>query len=109
VFAATPAGRSDGHPVVPVAGCEPIANVRYRDQVRVAGRVRSIRVAPMNEAPTLELEIDDGTASISAVFLGRRTLAGVEVGTKLVVQGTVGLLRQRLALLNPVYELRPPH
>ena len=83
--------------------------MRYRDHVRVAGRVRSIRVAPLNEAPTLELEIDDGTAAISAVFLGRRTLAGVEVGSKLVVEGTVGLHRQRLALLNPVYELRLPH
>jgi amino acid transporter len=107
VFASTPAGRSDGQLVAPVAGCVPIANVRYRDQVRVAGRVRSIRVAPMHEAPTLELEIDDGTASISAVFLGRRALAGVDVGTKLVAEGTIGLHRQRLALLNPVYELRP--
>ncbi len=34
----------------------------------------------MNEAPTLELEVDDGTAAISAVFLGRRQLAGVGVG-----------------------------
>jgi amino acid transporter len=109
VFAATPADRTDGHAVSPVAGCEAIANVRYRDHIRVAGRVRSIRVAPLNEAPTLELEIDDGTAAISAVFLGRRTLAGVEVGSKLVVEGTVGLHRQRLALLNPVYELRLPH
>jgi hypothetical protein len=36
-------------------------------------------------------------------------LAGVEVGAKLVVEGTVGLHRQRLALLNPVYELRLPN
>ena len=60
----------------------------------------------MNEAPTLELEVDDGTAAISAVFLGRRQLAGVGVGSKLVLEGTVGLHRQRLAMLNPVYELR---
>jgi len=106
VFADTPVDRTDGRAVSPVAGCEAIANVRYRDQIRVAGRVRSIRVAPMNEAPTLELEVDDGTAAISAVFLGRRTLSGVDVGSKLVLEGTVGLHRQRLALLNPVYELR---
>ena len=106
IFSETPADRTDGHAVSPVDGCEAIANVRYRDRVRVAGRVRSVRVAPMNEAPTLELEVDDGTAAISAVFLGRRQLAGVGVGSKLVVEGTVGLHRQRLAMLNPVYELR---
>ncbi len=106
VFSETPVDRTDGHAVSPVEGCEAIANVRYRDQVRVAGRVRSVRVAPMNEAPTLELEVDDGTAAISAVFLGRRQLAGVGVGSKLVLEGTIGLHRQRLAMLNPVYELR---
>ena len=106
VFSETPVDRSDGQAVSPVEGCEAIANVRYRDQVRVAGRVRSVRVAPMNEAPTLELEVDDGTAAISAVFLGRRQLAGVGVGSKLVLEGTIGLHRQRLAMLNPVYELR---
>ena len=105
-FSETPADRTDGHAVSPVEGCEAIANVRYRDHVRVAGRVRSVRVAPMNEAPTLELEIDDGTAAISAVFLGRRQLAGVGVGSKLVLEGRIGLHRQRLAMLNPVYELR---
>ena len=106
VFSETPVDRTDGHAVSPVDGCEAIANVRYRDQVRIAGRVRSVRVAPMNEAPTLELEVDDGTAAISAVFLGRRQLAGVGVGAKLVMEGTIGLHRQRLAMLNPVYELR---
>ena len=62
----------------------------------------------MNEAPTLELEVDDGTAALSAVFLGRRHLAGIGVGSKLVLEGTVGLHKQRLAMLNPMYELRLP-
>jgi amino acid transporter len=108
VFAETPVDRSDGQAVSPVEGCEAIANVRYRDNVRIAGRVRSVRVAPMNEAPTLELEVDDGTAALSAVFLGRRRLSGIGVGSKLILEGTVGLHKQRLAMLNPVYELRMP-
>ena len=32
-----PADRTDGHAVSPVDGCEAIANVRYRDRVRVGG------------------------------------------------------------------------
>ncbi len=105
--AAAPTIRSNGDPVPAVPGGQAIAAVRYRDRVRVAGRVRSIRVAPLHDAPTLELELDDGTAGLSAVFLGRRTLPGVTVGTRMVVEGTVGLHRQRLAVLNPTYELLP--
>jgi hypothetical protein len=44
---------------------------------------------------------------VSVVFLGRRGLAGVEVGARMVVDGTVGLHHNRLAFLNPSYELRP--
>ena len=106
VFADTPVDRTDGNAVSPVAGCQAIADVRYRDRVKVGGRVRSVRVAPQDDVPALELEVDDGTAAISAVFLGRRQLAGIGVGSKLLLEGTVGLHKQRLALLNPVYELR---
>jgi Amino acid permease len=90
-----------------VAGVTPIADVRYRDHVRVAGWVRSVRVAPQRDAPVLELILDDGTAALSVVFLGRRELAGVGAGSRLVVDGTAGMHRNRLALLNPHYELRP--
>ncbi|MGH9111890.1 MAG: APC family permease, partial [Acidimicrobiales bacterium] len=36
-----------------------IADVRYRDRVRIGGRVRSVRVAPQHDAPVLELVLDD--------------------------------------------------
>jgi hypothetical protein len=97
---------ADGPERYEVAGATPIAEVRYRDRVRIAGRVRSVRVAPQHDAPLLELILDDGSAAISVVFLGRRSLAGVGVGSHMVVDGTVGLHHNRLALLNPAYELR---
>jgi Amino acid permease len=96
----------DGPAPYDVPGTTPVAEVRYRDRVRIAGRVRSLRVAPQHDAPLLELILDDGSAAISVVFLGRRGLAGVGVGSHMVVEGTVGLHRNRLALLNPAYELR---
>ena len=96
----------DGPGRYEVPGATPIADVRYRDRVRLGGRVRSLRVAPQHDAPVLELLLDDGSAAISVVFLGRRALAGVGVGAHMVVEGTVGLHRNRLALLNPAYELR---
>jgi amino acid transporter len=90
----------------PPAGCTSIADVRYRQRARVGGRVRSLRVVPQHDAPLLELVLDDGTAAISVVFLGRRGLAGVDVGRRMVAEGTVGVHRNRLALLNPTYSLQ---
>jgi amino acid transporter len=96
----------DEEPRYELAGCTPISAVRYRDRVRVGGHVRSLRVAPQHDAPVLELVLDDGSAAISVVFLGRRGLAGVEAGTRMVVEGAVGLHHNRLAFLNPSYELQ---
>ena len=99
-------GGGNGHGHGPPAGCTPIADVRYRQRARVGGRVRSLRVVPQHDTPLLELVLDDGTAAISVVFLGRRGLAGVEVGRRMVAEGTVGVHRNRLALLNPSYSLQ---
>jgi RecG-like helicase len=67
--------------------------------------VRSVRVAPQRDVPTLECTIDDGTGTLTAVFLGRRDLAGVKVGSRIEVNGTVGVHQNRLAILNPDYRL----
>ena len=74
-------------------------------RVKVAGRVRSIRVAPLHDAPDPRAVLVDGSASISVLFLGRRSIAGVGVGTKMAVEGTVGIHQTRLAILNPSYQL----
>ncbi len=91
--------------VAAVPGATPIIDATWRRRVTVAGRVRSVRVAPQHDAPTLELILVDGTASISVIFLGRRSLAGVRVGTRMAVEGTVGVHKTRLAILNPSYQL----
>jgi hypothetical protein len=88
-----------------IPGATPIIDATWRSRVRVAGRVRSVRVAPLHDAPTVELILMDGTASISVIFLGRRGIAGVGVGTRMAVEGTVGIHKTRLAILNPSYQL----
>jgi RecG-like helicase len=88
-----------------VPGTTPIIEAKWRRRVRLAGHVRSIRVAPLHDAPTIELTLVDATGSISVIFLGRREIAGIRVGTRLVVEGTVGVHKTRLAILNPSYQL----
>ena len=89
----------------PAGACLAIADARWRDRITVRGRVRSMRVAPQHDSPTLELVLEDGSASMSLVFLGRRSLAGIRIGSRIEASGTVGLHKARLAILNPQYRL----
>jgi RecG-like helicase len=82
----------------------PIGEVRHRQTVRVAGRVRSMRIQPWAGVATMECVMVDDTGGLAVVFLGRRRVAGIKCGTRLVVEGMVGVHDGRLAILNPVYD-----
>jgi len=101
------AGRSGGVPVQPspTPGVTSIGDVTWREPTTVAGRVRSVRVQPWGGAPTLECTLVDETGGLSVVFLGRRAVAGIRPGTRLLARGVVGAHDGRLAILNPDYEL----
>jgi RecG-like helicase len=88
-----------------VDGTQPIGSVNWREQVRVEGRVRTVRVQPMSGSGSLELVLEDDSGAISVVFLGRPRLGGVDVGTRMHVEGTAGMHHGRLAIVNPVYKL----
>jgi hypothetical protein len=91
---------------------EPIAGVHYRQRARVAGRIRTVRVQPHGGIGSLECTLADDTGTIALVFLGRRSIAGMKVGARVVVEGTVGEDHGHLAMLNPTYEFLPdptPH
>jgi RecG-like helicase len=85
-----------------------IGAARPRQRVRVTGHVRSLRVQPRAGVPTLECVLFDDTGGLSVVFLGRRSVAGVDIGTRMMVEGVVGEFHGRLAILNPVYQLLEP-
>jgi RecG-like helicase len=83
----------------------PIAAVEYRNLAKVRGRVRSVRVRPWADSPTLEIVLVDETGGITIVFLARRRIGGIRPGTVMTVEGMVGQHERKLAMLNPVYEL----
>jgi hypothetical protein len=92
----------------PTAGAIPISEVQWRQRAKVAGRVRSIEVQPWAGVPTLKATLVDDTGGLSVVFLGRREVAGVGPGTRMVAEGMVGDHGGRLAMLNPDYVLLAP-
>jgi hypothetical protein len=83
----------------------PIGRVEWRQRVRIAGRVNSVRTQPRAGNSNLECVLADGTGKILLVFQGRRQIAGIEPGARLVVEGMVGDWARRQAILNPSYEL----
>jgi amino acid transporter len=91
-----------------VVDTTPLGEVVYRRRTRVAGRVRSINVRPLAGVPTCECTLVDGSGALTIVFLGRREVAGIEPGAKLVVTGTIGTYQGRLAMLSPTYEFLEP-
>src|SRR6266542_1127595 len=82
------------------------ATARARIRARFEGDVRKIRIQPLAAVPTLEVVLDDGTGRLTALFMGRRGIAGVECGRRLAIEGTPVAGERGLTLYNPAYDLR---
>lgn len=83
----------------------PIGKITWRSRAHVKGRVTSIRTAPRDSAPIVEVEIWDETGGVTLQFLGRREIAGLDVGSQLLAEGMVGEAEGSLTILNPSYEI----
>jgi len=86
-------------------GVTALSDVVPRTQVRVAGEVRSVLIVPRAGAPALEVTVSDGRGAVTAVFLGRRKIAGMSPGRKLVLDGMTRADGARLLVYNPRYQL----
>jgi RecJ-like exonuclease len=92
---------------VEARSCVPVSELCLGRTVRVVGRLRAVVYTPSETVPTLEAELFDGTDSLDLVWLGRRRIAGIEPGRRVLARGRVGLYDGRLAIYNPYYELLP--
>ncbi|MCU1495269.1 MAG: nucleic acid binding OB-fold tRNA/helicase-type [Acidimicrobiaceae bacterium] len=91
-----------------VEGAIPLGELTYRQRAVVAGRVRTVRVQPWSGVSVLECTIVDDSGALRIVFLGRRSIAGIEPGAVLRAEGMVGQHGGRLAMINPSYDLVAP-
>src|SRR5919198_1036844 len=71
-----------GHP-----GVTPIAELQPRREGTVIGEIAGVRIVPRAGSPSLEATITDGTGSLVAVWTGRRRIAGINPGRRLIVGG----------------------
>jgi amino acid transporter len=87
-----------------VPGTMPIPSLQPRQRARVAGRVKSMTVQPWGDVPSLQVQLTDDHGKINVAFLGRRQIAGLAPGARIIVEGTVADVRGQLTMINPDYE-----
>ena len=87
-----------------VPGTVRIADAPLRERVKVAGMVRRITVRPVEGFEALEVMLTDGTADLSARWLGRRSIPGLVLGSRLSIEGVLGKEQGVRRMVNPVYE-----
>lgn len=75
--------------------------------VVIQGRLRSVDLKPADALATLVAELYDGTDAIQLIWLGRRSIPGIEPGRTILVRGRVASRDGVKTIYNPNYELRP--
>ena len=89
-------------------GAVPAGECSQGQVVSVAGRLRTVAYTPRTNLPTLEADLYDGSDVVTLVFLGRRSIAGIEPGRQLTARGRIAIRDDRKVIYNPYYELEAP-
>lgn len=76
-----------------------------RTRIRVKGVVLRIRSKPADGLPTLIATIGDDDGRIQAHWTGRRTLPGIALGAKVIIEGVASPTPSGLVFLNPLLEV----
>jgi hypothetical protein len=90
------------------SGAVPAGECQRGQVVSVSGRLRTVAYTPRTNLPTLEADLYDGSDVVTLVFLGRRSIAGIEPGRQLTARGRIALRDDRKVIYNPYYELEAP-
>ncbi|WP_062212468.1 OB-fold nucleic acid binding domain-containing protein [Demequina oxidasica] len=83
----------------------PISEAQPRTYARVAGRIVWVQVEPSDAAPRLTARIEDQSGRLDAIFQGRRAIAGIEPGRRVVLEGRICEAIAVPLMYNPRYEL----
>jgi hypothetical protein len=104
-------GRLEGYEwPAPPPEMDPIGSLRQAGPATVEGRVRAAEIRSGQAAgnSVLACTVADSTGEITAVFLGRARIAGLEPGRRIRLRGKVGIgAGGQPTMTNPGYELLP--
>ena len=85
----------------------PIGDLLAREEAAVVGEISALRIVPHAGSPSLEATVSDGSGSVVALWTGRRRIAGIAPGRRIVLRGRAAPTPtdRRLTFYNPAYEL----
>src|SRR5437867_10482621 len=87
-----------------VTGTVRIAVSPTREPVKIAAAVRRITVRPGDDYDSLEAVVSDGTGEVTAAWMGRRSIPGLSLGTRMILEGTIGEDRSGRRMVNPRFD-----
>ncbi|MBM7800677.1 RecG-like helicase [Microlunatus panaciterrae] len=88
------------------AGAVPISDCTDRQVVDLTGTISTVTIAPRGGHPSLEVELRDGSGAVTLVWLGRRSIPGVDPGRSIkILSGRVSCHEGSKIIYNPRYEL----
>lgn len=85
----------------------PLAETPARQRVVVGAQVMSIRIVPAGGRPVLEVRIADESGRALVRWTGRRSIGGISLGRRLLVEGVATSGPDGLVFVNPAYTLLP--
>jgi len=91
--------------IVESAGATMIKDVQDRQWARLRGSITVLTMKPRSGTPWLEAEFDDGSGTVTLIWMGRRAIHGIVAGRELTVSGRVSYVDGQRRLYNPYYEL----
>ena len=90
-----------------VAGGDDLTALAPRHPACVCGTVRTVTLPPRRSVPALVAEVWDGNGAVNLVWIGRRSIAGIEPGVFVRARGRVAEVRGAPTIFNPSYEIVP--
>jgi len=81
-----------------------IAQAPSRTPVRLAVSVKRISLVPSEHHESLEALLTDGTGEVTGVWIGRRSIPGLQLGTRMIVKGVLDKATGTRRMVNPQYE-----
>ena len=72
---------------------------------RFIGQVITTRIVPKGQSQWLEVVINDGSGKINGWFFGRKEIAGISLGSTILLEGLVQMDEGEFTIANPYYEI----
>ena len=91
--------------IVESAGATRISELSDRQWASLRGSIVVLTMKPRSGTPWLEAEFEDGSGTVTLIWMGRRAIPGISAGRELMVSGRVSYVDGQRRLYNPYYEL----